>query len=94
MFLGVMDENESNAIFIELRPPSTPHHLQDIRDREIYIALALPVKILCPLYDDEMSREIDAPSEGGSGNQNLENKNVNWVRGSDEVFVKRVFKFN
>ena len=71
MFLDIVDQYDCHSFVIVLWSPCSSHHLQDVGDRVVNVAMRLPVKELRPLDDDQMGGEVDAPGQSASGNQHL-----------------------
>lgn len=62
----------SSHLIVELRPTGAPHHLQDIGDGIIHVALGLAIEKLRALHHDQMGGEVDAPSQGRGGDEHLD----------------------
>ena len=71
MFLDVVNKNHSYTSVVVLRPPGPPHHLEDVRDWVVDVALRLPVEILGSLDDHQVGGEIDSPGQRTCGNKDL-----------------------
>src|SRR5690606_28585861 len=59
--LGVMAKDSTHAAIIPPWPARFAHHLQDIRDRVIHIAMLMPIEMLRAHDDDEMRGDRSHP---------------------------------
>lgn len=71
MLLDVVYKNDCHTLIIILRAASPAHHLQDISNRVVHIALGLAIKIFSPFHYHKVSRKIHSPSQGAGSNKNL-----------------------
>mmetsp|Transcript_111443 Transcript_111443/g.322190 ORF Transcript_111443/g.322190 Transcript_111443/m.322190 type:complete len:382 (-) Transcript_111443:3252-4397(-) len=69
VLLRLVNHDHSPGLGVELRPAGSTHHLQHIRNGEVDVALQLAVVVLGALDDDEVGREVDAPSQRGGADQ-------------------------
>ena len=70
-----MHQNDGNTTVIILRPSSPAHHLKDVSDGVVHVALGFAIKELRSLHNDQVCREIDSPGQRAGGYQNL------WLSG-------------
>jgi len=71
ILLLVMDKDDGDSFRVKLRTPCPSHHLQNVRNRHIHVAVRLSVKVFRSFDYYQVSREIHTPGQGGSGNQDL-----------------------
>ena len=71
MLLDIVYQDHCHPTIIVLGTPCPTHHLKDIRDGVVHIALGLPIKVLCAFDNYEVGREVDPPGKGTGGYQNL-----------------------
>ena len=69
-----MKENDSHTLIVILWPASPPHHLQDVGDGVVDVALGFAIEVLCSFDNHEMGREVDPPGQSASGYQYLVRK--------------------
>ena len=71
MFFDIVYQNHCYSAIIILGTPCPTHHLKDIRDGVVHIALGLPIKVLCAFDHYEVGREVDPPGKGAGSYQDL-----------------------
>lgn len=58
-----MDKDDCHAPVIILGAPRPPHHLEDISDWVVDVTTHFSIIVLCSLDNDQVGREVDAPSQ-------------------------------
>ena len=71
MLLDIVYQDHCYSAIIVLGTPCPTHHLKDIRDGVVHVALGLPIKVLCAFDHYKVSREVDPPGKSAGGYQDL-----------------------
>ncbi len=72
VLLDIVNEDDGHALVIILGSPSTSHHLENIRDWIVNVAMGLPIIVLCSLDNHKMGREVHPPSKCAGSYEDLE----------------------
>jgi hypothetical protein len=72
IFLGILTHQHALGVVVVDGPVGASNHLQDIRDRVVFVAVNLSVVELRVHDDDEMGGDVEAPGELTSDNGDLE----------------------
>ena len=71
MFLDIVNEDNGHAPVIILRSSRSPHHLENVSDGVVDVALRLPVEILRSLDDHQVGGEVYPPGQRAGGYEHL-----------------------